>query len=40
MFADQDCFVESRFYELPNEHHDFGLFVGTLKAKGGGGDVP
>lgn len=40
MFADQDCFVESRFFELPNEHDEFAMFVGTLKARGGGGDGP
>ena len=40
MYADQECFVESRFYELPTEHQGFTEFVGALKAKGGGGDGP
>ena len=40
MFADQECFIESRFFELPHEHNDFASFVGGLKAKGGGGDGP
>lgn len=40
MFADQDCFVESRFFYLPQEHKDFSVFVNSLKAKGGGGDGP
>lgn len=40
MYADQECFVESRFYELPTEHQGFAEFVGALKAKGGGGDGP
>ena len=40
MYADQECFVESRFYELPAEHQEFADFVGALKAKGGGGDGP
>jgi hypothetical protein len=40
MFADQECFIESRFFELPQEHTEFADFVGSLKAKGGGGDGP
>lgn len=40
MYADQECFLESRFYELPAEHQEFADFVGGLKAKGGGGDGP
>jgi len=40
MFADQECFIESKFFELPNEKEDFSLFVNSLKAKGGGGDGP
>jgi len=40
MFADQECFIESRFFELPHEHNEFAAFVGALKAKGGGGDGP
>lgn len=40
MFADQECFIESRFFELPQEHAEFSTFVASLKAKGGGGDGP
>ena len=40
MFADQECFVESQFFNLPQEQKNFSLFVSSLKAKGGGGDGP
>ncbi len=40
MFADQECFVESRFFNVPQEQEDFASFVALLRAKGGGGDGP
>jgi len=40
MFADQECFIESRFFSFPQEHAEFSTFVASLKAKGGGGDGP
>jgi len=40
MMADNPCFIESKFFVLPEEKTEFFKFVELLKAKGGGGDGP